>query len=48
MSELFEIRGASDYDDFYIVSKEEVTKQIANAEYFLEQIKGYLGNISEE
>ena len=46
--ELFEIRGSSDYDDFYIVSKEEVTKQIANAEYFLEQIKEYLGNKSEE
>ena len=39
---LFQIRSSSDYDDFYIVSKEDITEQIANAEYFLSQIKTYL------
>jgi uncharacterized protein (UPF0332 family) len=39
---LFHIRSKSDYDDYYIVSKEEVVSQIDNAEYFLYQIKAYL------
>jgi len=42
IKELFEIRGQSDYEDFFIVSKEEVTQQIKNAEYFFNQIKEYV------
>ena len=39
---LFKIRSQSDYEDFFIISKEDVAQQIKNAEYFLAQIKEYL------
>jgi len=39
---LFRLRGKSDYDDFYIIAKDDVTEQVANAKYFFEQIKAYL------
>lgn len=42
ISALFDIRTESDYDDFYIISKEEVAQQIKNAELFLTAIKEYL------
>jgi len=42
---LFRIRGESDYDDYYVISKDEVKTQIENAEYFFEQVKAYLENI---
>lgn len=35
-------RTDSDYDDFFIISKEEVVEQIADAEVFLDGIKEYL------
>ncbi|GHU64737.1 DNA-binding protein [Clostridia bacterium] len=38
----FNVRGKSDYDDFYIVSKESVDTQIANAKIFLDAIKTYV------
>ena len=39
---LFRVRNASDYDDFYAISKEEVNEQIEQAEYFLGKVKEYL------
>ena len=45
---LFKIRTLSDYDDFYIVNKNNIIEQTTNAEYFLEQIKQYLKTIFEE
>lgn len=42
ISEQFDIRTESDYDDFFIISKEDVAAQIKNAEYFLENIKIFL------
>lgn len=36
------IRNNSDYDDFYIVSKKEISRQIKNAKYFIATVKGYL------
>ena len=42
ISVLFDIRTDSDYDDFFVISKAEVSEQIQNAEYFLQQIKIYL------
>lgn len=42
ISVLFSIRTDSDYDDFFIISKEEVLEQIENAEIFLETIKEYI------
>ena len=35
------IRHASDYDDFYIASREETEKQIAVAEEFIKLIEDY-------
>lgn len=36
-----EIRHASDYDDFYIASKEETERQIAVAGEFIELVEKY-------
>lgn len=38
LSELFEVRTDSDYDDFYILSKEDVIRQISNAEHFVKAV----------
>ena len=43
----FEIRGDSDYQDFYVVSKQDVLEQIENAKRFLEAVEGYLNTLSE-
>jgi len=42
ITELFTVRGESDYKDFFAISKEEVSKQVKNAEYFLEQVKRFV------
>ena len=42
ISVLFSIRQDSDYDDFFVISKQEVIEQIANAEIFLNTIKEFL------
>jgi uncharacterized protein (UPF0332 family) len=42
ISALSDSRTDSDYDDFYIVSKEEVSEQIKDAEYFLDVIKKFV------
>ena len=39
-----EIRHASDYDDFYIASKEEAEKQILVVEEFIEMVRQYCKN----
>ncbi|MDR0862997.1 MAG: HEPN domain-containing protein [Oscillospiraceae bacterium] len=41
----FSIRNKSDYDDFFVISKEEVTQQIANARVFLEAVENYIGGL---
>lgn len=38
----FYVRQKSDYDDFYLLSKESARKQVADAEFFLDGIKAYL------
>ena len=43
IGDLFWLRNKSDYEDFFVVSKKEVAAQVENAEYFLGQIKAYLG-----
>lgn len=48
ISMAFEARSDSDYDDFYVISKEEVEEQIANAEKFCEAVQGYLRVKGEE
>lgn len=44
ISKLFNVRSSSDYDDFYIISKEKVTKQYENAKLFVETIDEYLSD----
>ncbi|MCL2354773.1 MAG: HEPN domain-containing protein [Oscillospiraceae bacterium] len=41
----FNIRQASDYEDFYIVSKEQVKEQIDNAKYILKLAKEYIEKV---
>ena len=41
IGEAEEIRHASDYDDFYIASREEAERQIAVADEFIERIEKY-------
>jgi uncharacterized protein (UPF0332 family) len=36
------IRTESDYEDFYVISKETTQEQLKNAEKFIEEIKKYL------
>ena len=39
------LREKSDYDDFYIASKEETEKQIANAEEFIRNAVEFMNNM---
>lgn len=43
-----EIRHASDYDDFYIASKEETERQIAVADEFIQLVEKYCMSQMEE
>jgi len=38
----FDVRSESDYDDFYIISKDNVETQIKNAETFINRVEQYL------
>lgn len=40
--EISYLREKSDYDDFYIASKDEAKNQLENAEDFLKKISEYL------
>ena len=42
ISGLFNVRASSDYDDFYVISKEKVTEQYENAVRFIERVEAYL------
>lgn len=44
----FTIRNKTDYDDFFIASKQDAEEQIKNAELFLERIKRFLAGINVE
>lgn len=48
ISSLFDIRTESDYDDFYVISRQEVKEQLANAELFYSEIKKYLLELMAE
>lgn len=37
-----EIRNDSDYEDFYITSREEAQEQLANARLFVDKVESYL------
>ena len=48
ITDLFQMRIESDYDDYYEINKEEVSKQIENAEFFFNQINDYLKSVIAE
>ncbi len=48
ISNLFDIRTGSDYDDFFIIAKDDVEKQVADAGTFVENVKNYLDKKAEE
>lgn len=39
---LKDVRQSSDYDDFYLISKEEIAEQVEDAEFFVNAVSGYL------
>ena len=39
-----QIRNASDYDDFYVASKEEARQQVENANYIVSKIETYINS----
>lgn len=41
IKEAFDVRSDSDYDDYYLISKEEVLEQIENAETFYQKTVEY-------
>jgi len=45
IGDAFIIRGRSDYEDFYVISKEEVIKQLENARTFLAAVEAYLNTL---
>lgn len=42
ISELFDIRTDSDYDDFYLIDKKDACRQLDNAEEFVSEVESYL------
>ncbi len=45
ISSLFRVRTASDYDDFYIISKSEAERQVFQAKIITETVKNYLSSL---
>lgn len=41
---LVEVRQGSDYNDFYVISKDEVVSQIEKAQFFIDAVKEYLSS----
>lgn len=44
IQQAFQIRNSCDYDDFYIVSKEEAEEQYSRAEELLKEVKKFLSS----
>lgn len=42
ISEAFDIRSDSDYNDYFVISKREVEEQILNAQYFYDRVEEYV------
>lgn len=48
ISEAFDIRSDSDYNDYFVISKREVERQIENAQYFYEKVEEYVVKLIKE
>ena len=44
LGDAFTVRSDSDYEDFAVISKSDVTAQVANAEFFYNTVRSYLSN----
>ena len=42
LTDAFEVRNESDYDDFFVIAKEDVEQQIEDAKLFLREVEAYL------
>ena len=42
VTKLFYIRTQSDYNDFYVISKDEISKQLENAELFVREVEKFI------
>ena len=42
LTEAFDVRSDSDYDDYYVISKKEAEQQIQNAQFFLDGIEQFV------
>ena len=43
----FQARGSSDYEDFFVISKDDVIQQIENAKTFISKIEAYIMTLAE-
>ena len=43
----FDVRSNSDYEDFFIISKNDIEEQVNNARSFLESIESYISNTNK-
>ena len=48
ISSAFDVRGDSDYEDFYVVSKKQALQQIENAEMFLNAVEKYIEDLESK
>ncbi len=42
ISEAFDIRSDSDYNDYFVISKKEVEEQVLSAQYFYDRVEEYV------
>jgi len=45
ISNAFDVRNSSDYEDFYVLTKADVDTQISNAADFLDAVKNYIAEV---
>ncbi|MBQ7654942.1 MAG: HEPN domain-containing protein [Clostridia bacterium] len=45
ITDAFEIRNESDYDDFYIIVRADVEQEMDDTQTFLETVRGYLARV---
>lgn len=48
IGEAFTVRSESDYGDFTVISKQDVTAQVSNAELFYNAVKTYLSHNTDK
>ena len=44
----FDVRGKSDYEDFFVISKDDVMKQVEDAGVFLIEVENYINKVLSE